>query len=302
MGKRIKLLLFSSFLTLVLIFILNCNWLFFRRNPNLKLFFKPDIGSAFNPVVSPEGNKVYYLWGSGPVFGEGGELMRINADGSGNRLILTGEFCAIAISPDGSKLALATGNFYSGGYLVITDTVGSKLDTIPVGDSITDVEFGSSDDEIYYFRNRRGIYKWSYQDSTERLVLDKRVNFRDAGGFDMSGDSLLFFDGNLYQLPDPIPKKYFEMFWWPRFSPKRPANVVGVNAPGFSRPNQDLCLVKIDSDSYEKLNAVPYRYGVVSQPYWWPTGDRVIFSGAPASRRGPFRPGKFELWILEKVK
>ncbi|MCH7761609.1 PD40 domain-containing protein, partial [candidate division TA06 bacterium] len=109
----------------------------FERNLNL-VFLAGDqnnpASSYMNPVWSPDGQVIYFLQDTGPHGGvvDGGHLRLVNVDGSNDRLILTGPFGTLAVSPDGERLALTRdATFEEGGILVI-----------PINDSICNIYIG----------------------------------------------------------------------------------------------------------------------------------------------------------------
>ncbi|MFB0509318.1 MAG: TolB family protein, partial [bacterium] len=163
----------------------------------MKLLLRKEGYSAFNPVFSPDGSKIFYLLADiGNSVKNGGHLRVINIEGSIDRLLLDGIFGSLAISPDGEKLILTTGDiFYDTSSIIIVDTSGIMVDTLQIEVSIKDVEFGKDINEIYYFRNGLGFYKYSFIDSSENLVLELNESFDELLGFDIKDDSLLFFKG-----------------------------------------------------------------------------------------------------------
>ncbi|MDH5683493.1 MAG: hypothetical protein OEZ20_03405 [candidate division WOR-3 bacterium] len=266
----------------------------------MKLLLRKEGYSAFNPVFSPDGSKIFYLLADiGNSVKNGGHLRVINIEGSVDRLLLDGIFGSLAISPDGEKLILTTGDiFYDTSSIIIVDTSGVMVDTLQIEVSIKDVEFGKDINEIYYFRNGLGFYKYSFIDSSENLVLELNESFDELQGFDIKDDSLLFFKGILYFLAGDSSKNFLQIFW-SKFSPQSSKLLVGTTSWAFYTTG-DLYLLRIDTNTHEELKAIPYSHSTIVQPDWSPCGEKIVF--AANDQTGRASSTGFELWILEKIE
>jgi Tol biopolymer transport system component len=285
-----------------------------ERNPNLRLLisYANNRRSCFNPVWASTGDKIYYLLtpvGKHP-WEAGGQLRVINVDGTGDKLVLDGEFGALAISSDGSQLALtADATSDKGGRLILIDINGSILDTISTcAPKVLDVEFGTDSSKLYYFAydensdSLDGFYEINLETDIEtRLISLKRTPvFR---GFDISNsDSLLFYENILYNIIDSASQAYSNCRTsvWPQFCP---TNETFVAFGSGSNPEGYLMLLNLNTNNCIQLEAKPYEYSALLGPYWNPTGDQMIFPSATTWRGEdlPLYPRHFELWILEKV-
>ena len=86
----------------------------YTTNQNLK-FIAGDTAQStthnFNPVVSPTGDRIYFLsvprdeW-SGGYENQAGSIYSVGIDGSDATEILGGAFDNLAVSPDGNRLAV----------------------------------------------------------------------------------------------------------------------------------------------------------------------------------------------------
>ncbi len=281
-----------------------CRKIFFSPPDNLKLFLKKKGTTLFNPVYSPDGKKVYYLADSlsFPFYkmpGIGflrGSLWVINTDGSGDRKVLHGEFKGIAISPDGSKLAMIDSISKVENGIVIVDTSGKIIDTIyPSQPVIEDVEFSHSGLKVYYYASgggNQGFYRVNIDGSNEELVLPKYLP--EGGYFDLFPNDSIFFV-NLF--PKKVPPVC-------QISPLEPNKVV----TGFIRDassNDDLILLDLSTGRDSLINAQPfYDFNFPTFPFWSPDGKKIIFTAAKTSypEFGGNAHPYGELWILEYKK
>lgn len=179
MGRISKFLMIVSFISL-----LSCKgckkpteeengW---QRNPNLKLLAKPvsPFKAYSDPVWSPSG-KIYYL----AAYEINGNhwvkqaLKVINEDGTGDRILLEGEFQCLDISPDYNKLVIGTND----GKLLLVDTAGNLIAEYKTyfyyyGNLhyISCIRFGCSDSIVFYSGAIGSIYKMNLKDSIENFV------------------------------------------------------------------------------------------------------------------------------------
>lgn len=281
----------------------------FHRNPNLMLLVdhSEENRSCFNPIYSPDGSRIYYLLSPYRQLpqSEGGQLYEISIDGSNDRLILDGKFGALAISPSGVEFALTSDATTSeGGILIMVDTSGSVLDTIPSSlRKIEDVEFSSDGTKLFYFArndtvtNLNGIYSYDLVNQSEEKVKDIS---EILGGFDISQeDSLLYYvdiNGDvLCNLINNTTTRYNNWCSWPQFN-----GIYIIGTTPTASEIGEIKLVAINSGVLAILDARPYEYTGFLQPYWCADGETIVFS---ASRLygDPLRPHCYELWILENI-
>ncbi len=113
-------------------------------------------------MFTPDGTQIYYLR-TESVESDwfGGTLWKMRYKGTYATEVLRDTFCALAISSNGQKLALATANSMSDGRVVLYDIFGLTVDTIPTSHTdIIDVGFGHREPQkIFYCSKSHGIYK-----------------------------------------------------------------------------------------------------------------------------------------------
>ena len=288
----------------------------FQRNPNLELLLKNDWDSFFNPVWSPDGRYIYYLRAhrdriSTPAtaLGIGGDLWRINLETRETEFLLSGPFCSLAISHDGSLLALSyeTGDRFpyemewEGGPLILADTSGNILDTLPTSlPFILDVEFSSSDAKLYYYAYDTvhtgipfGFYRINLDGSGEELVrLFQNYSVVQKTGFTLSHSDEIFVDTSI------SPSAYIH----PQFHPEIENILLFVTGNPFTP--SELKIKDLHSNKEFVLDADPY-YSIeepsgILYGYWAPSGDDIVISVGKTYGE-EFHVGVLELWILHNV-
>jgi len=283
----------------------------FERNPDLRLLLRKDGKSLFNPVWSPDGIHIYYLAArslNGALdYADGGELRCVNINGSNDRLILSGKFCSLAISPDGTKLALSyeigeSEIKFEGGLLIITDTAGTSIDTLPTNlPRILDVEFNSAGTRLFYYSysfevsqsDSFGFYSIDVDGTNEQFLKpEEDWEFLAFVGFDSDNNDSIYYDSGQYSYR--IAK--------PQFNPSD-YNYIVYTTTGVPFAPSELILWNVSSNINDTLDADPYHSiqeisGILSA-FWSPDGNKLVISiGEIYNDLGT---GTLELWILEKV-
>ncbi len=145
-------------------------------DPNLRLLAKPV--SPFklysDPVWSPSG-KIYYLASYGINYNIWVKqaLKVIKEDGTGDRILLEGEFQCLDISPDYDKLIIGTND----GRLLLVDTVGNLIAEYKTHEYfygslhyIYWVKFGCEENFVYYGGASGSMYRMNLKDTIEEFV------------------------------------------------------------------------------------------------------------------------------------
>jgi len=293
------------FIILFLTFFLSCEKCEkFKRNPNLELLIKDNVSSFFNPVWSPDGKNIYYLRAKVPYgveIGAGGELWKINLDTRKKTFLLTGPFCSLAISPSGDLLALSyegtkDGIIFEGGPLILVDTAGNILDTLPTSlPLILDVEFSFDGSKLYYYAYDTidtgipfGFYKINIDGTNEELVkrAGEILDFMKLGlNFDLDrNDSLIY--GNSYhpQVLNRENNKY----------------IIFCTKPLLPDSLSELKLLNLSSGKFYYVDASPYEYSSFQSAYFSPNGEKLIISVGEFSTYAASTEN-LELWILHKI-
>ena len=129
----------------------------YTRNPNLKFLVGDTIYSSldcFYPLVSVNGQKIYYLAAPTDSFSETGSLYSINIDGTNNEELLYGYFDLAAISST-DFIALHPCEDNSGlnpeSLILLLELSSMRVDTLPIITAkVSNVEFSSDGSQIYY--------------------------------------------------------------------------------------------------------------------------------------------------------
>ncbi len=292
-----------------------------ERNPDLELLVRDDSCCLFNPVWSPDGRFIYYLRTHrnnrityATSLGIGGELWKINLDTRESKFLLKGPFCSLAISHDGSLLALSyeTGDNeleWDGGPLILVDTSGNILDTLPTGlPLVLDVEFGSDDSKLYYYAYDKvytgipfGFYRINLDGSGEELVKEEGdVSMMKWGaGFCLCyGDSICY--GNIDSLAYP------GCFCSPKLNPVHENYLVFLNGYSMGPGIADLYLLNLSTHTLIELDADPFGppedLSGFESAYWSPDGEKLVISvGEVYGGCVEASVGILELWILHDV-
>lgn len=295
----------------------------FERNPNLYLLVPVEGGmTCFNPVVSADGNTVYYLRGKMKTGSmeeeEPASLWAVDVDGGNNRLVKDGRFGALAISPDGQRLAVTKdASFFEGGLLALMDTSGGNEAVIQTSSqNVLDVEFSSNGSTLFYFADT-AFYCIGIDGENEQFLFRGSKLY----GFDISpGDSIIFYYGRVsstemggaaHFLKDGSEKLYGHNGFNPQFHPTDSRYL--VFPPGWHSAGFYLKVLDLVDGSRTSLNAQTYPYNnTFGFPCWSPDGSYIVFSssgtnsiyqlgrGIGATPPVPI-PFPFELWVLGNV-
>ncbi len=269
----------------------------YRTNPNLKLLVGDtttdyDSIHCSNPVVSPDGRKVYFLAADsgGPLSGGIGNLFGVDADGGNLKKILDGKFNALSISHNGTKLAVHVNN---GSYfelvpesliLIIHLEEPLTIDSFWITPKrVVKSEWSANDTYLYYNtidynKFETTIYRLFLTNSAEEVIL----SIPDVMGFDLFKNDSIYVDDSIgpYLQIEPANQKY----------------AIGVNGDF----NLKFLMFSFSEDIYFNLpdSCNPYVWGSVGSPYWFPDGNTIVFAACPY-REGSGAPA--EIWILENV-
>jgi len=293
----------------------------FERNPNLFLLVPVEESmSSFNPVVSADGNMVYYLRGEmeagSMVEGTPASLWVVGLDGEDNRMVKGGRFGALAISPDGQRLAVTKdASIFEGGLLVLMDTSGANEEVVPTSSQrVLDVEFSSDGSGLFYYAD--SAFHFIGIDGQNEKLLFRETWIR---GFDICpGDSILFYFGRVspdefggvaHFLRDSSETFHGYKCINPQFHPTNSHYL--VFSPNWSSTGLDLEVLDLSDGSTTDLNAQTYPCcNAFGFPCWSPDGSCMVFSssgdfgtphGTPPGTPPTPVPWPFELWVLRNV-
>lgn len=267
-------------------------WDRFERPENVKLLLSREGHYLFNPVYAQHGSKVYYLGRAGllktyesPI----GSLWVFNISDSSSTFLLDGKFCALAISNDGTKLALA------GGPLVVSDTLGKVVNTIPVPKEKTiDVEFSRDGSKLYFYAedgdSGEGYYSVNSDGTEYKFLFLRRVAFRDPWFDLLPNDSIITADRV------PLLPSHFQI------NNQNPNIVVASCSSGEPLISyKDLYFVDLSVYKIiDTLRAMPYKHSFCDYPYWSPSGKDVVYSVEIWDDKSDGHLG--ELWVIENVR
>ena len=243
----------------------------FVRNPNLRLL-RSDLFSVEHPAVAANGTEVYYL--------SGNTLWKLDINSDSASLIRPGWFQAIALSPDGTRLALL------GRDLQLVDNTGALLQTLVPADSVEDdridVQFSHDGSHVYYSvgSEPHGVdYYRVALDGTGRELVHRSPS--GWSGFILTKeDSVMDYDYGRS---------------WPEISPTDD-DVMAYSYDWYT--GGDLALVYLSSDSVVGLDCNPYSDSRIAYPSWFPDGRKLVFC-ATDNKYG--QPDHYQLWMLDSV-
>lgn len=271
---------------------MSCDLFRKRLNPPVLLLHK-DSCCLFNPVVSNDDKHVYYLLDSThgrsvePSWELSGNLRVCGTDGRSDRLLLKGDFYALALSFDGQMLVAAS---YYGGRItgpnlfVVLDTSGRIIDSIlvqpdtPDGCLVFDVAFTPSGETFIFdaWRGYRGdtTYFYEVDIATGTATLVQTTGWPGCG-FDVCKDGTIYSDTATSGHPsvNRVNDRWVVAPWvvWDRL--RRRAWDLGTR----SRPYGEGSFVEF--------------------PCWTSDGRSVVFS----ARKHWIDSQPLELWLLEDV-
>jgi len=288
MFKALKIL-FLLILLAVLIFV-SCGY---TPPENLTKLVEMDGYTLYCPVWSPAG-KIYFLatdrkLGSSSYFG--GPLWVCDTSGENLRLLLDGLFGYLAISNDGSKLALTCGYLFNegideGGVLIVVDSCGNILDTIPTSEPrVVTARFSYDGNKIYYCAfggDSDGFYRANINGTNEEFL--QGVGYSPF--FDVTEGGRL--------IVDPIIGATCDV------SPVDSNLVIGAETYTWAM-GPSLILHNLTTREDSIIDVKPYKSTAASFPYWSTDGYKIVFTAAP---KGGFEgwPGYGCLWILDLTK
>ncbi len=268
----------------------------YTTNPNLRLLVgdtttKYDAIHCSNPVVSPNGNTIYYLCAPSDSLSSYnisiGAIYAVDISRSNNEKILDGKFNALAISSDGNKLAIHPYKSYyylePDSFILIFDLPTSKIDSYPIlNKRIIDIEFTRDNQLVYYSvviytatLPKIEFYRLHLSDSTNELC----GTIEGLGGFDLFADDSIYIDSSMQ---------------FPQINPVQEAYAIG----SVSQFDLKLSMRDITKDTLLGLpdSLKPYDSGLVGQPYWFPDGNTIVFATSPYSE--PLGKTPAEIWML----
>jgi hypothetical protein len=248
----------------------------FIRNPHLR-FLSSDGFSVEHPVVAPNGAQVYYV-------SDGGWLCKLDISSEATLAVRTGWLKAIALSPDGTRLALL------GHELLLAETTGAVLDTLVPSESLgnepVDVQFSHDGSYVYYSvsNDAHGAdYYRVFLDGTGRELVHRSYGTAEAqvghAGFALTPND---------SIPEDRPGRS-----WPALSPIN-ADVMAYSSSSFT--HGDIDLVYLSSDSVTRLDCTPYDNTWTAYPSWFPDGRKLVFCADKGLS------GRYELWMLDSVE
>ncbi|MEO0290832.1 MAG: WD40 repeat domain-containing protein [candidate division WOR-3 bacterium] len=272
-----------------------------QRSPNLKLIAKPvpPFKAYSDPVYSPSG-KIYYL--AAYKINEGmwvkQALKVINIDGTGDRILLQGNFQCLDISPRYDRLIIGTDD----GKLILVDTSGSVISeykTFFHYDSvcIICVRYSCSDSYVYYTGGLGSIFRMNLIDSTEEFIQAESSPFDLICPYNRIFRSLGFTgDGGW---PSVFSDSFFVATYF------NTPDLIDLTPEGEENQYVLMGLLK-DPQNVIRLNEIkPYEKSTFYRPIFSPDGKKLIFSAYDARwEQNPhsrfYLAEYLELWIYEK--
>ncbi|UCG29909.1 MAG: PD40 domain-containing protein [candidate division WOR-3 bacterium] len=265
----------------------------YTTNANLKFIAGDTLQESthnFNPVVSPDGDRIYYLsvpkdeW-SGGYENQAGSIYSVNIDGSDATQILNGKFDNLAISPDGDRLAVQCFtplDHYADpeSLIIVVEISNSSTESlwISLKEQLKKIVWSNSGDYLYFLTDN-DIRRINVDNSIEEIV--NTVGW--IWGFDLFNNDSIHVNTAL---------------WKPEIEPNDQRYVLG-STDYFSR---DLLIEDFEGDTMFALpeSLTPYIYNWVAHPYWFPDGRAIVFAAAPIGGGAPGNDAA-EIWLLENL-
>jgi hypothetical protein len=263
------------------------------------LLLELDGYTLYCPVWSPAG-KIYFLAAKEPSeFSDefGGSLWSCDTTGKDAHLLVDGLFGYLAISTDGSKLALTCGylikdGLYEGGPLIIVDSSGNFIDSIHTFEpQVVSMQFSYDGNKLYYFAHRDwtdpnddscGFYSINIDSSDEEFLEKKNYpHFFNV----TPGGTIICLSG--ITQGDICPSDSNLLVW-------------GIIPQSGEQKLDFLVLFDLGKWEEEVLNAKPYECSAVYFPYWAPNGDKIVFVAAEAKEL-EWNLGPGILWVYKMI-
>jgi hypothetical protein len=245
----------------------------FSPNSAVVQLYWPESGDCRNPVVGPDGQRVWFI--------NNGSICRIQLGDTAAEEVCAGDFSAIAISPDGALLAGIRSDT-----LVLLDTAGAQRNVVAVPDSdatrILDVEFNRAGTMLYWLTQRNVHYYpvWrSALDGTGRELAREFAGSAETRleHFDLDAHDSVYGD------------RFCGVGNYPQFN--LAADGEWVEVAGLFSPD----LLVGTTGNLKGQDAAPFSSSFLRDPYWFPSGDTIVYS-ANATARG------YGLWLLTRVR
>jgi Tol biopolymer transport system component len=194
--------------------------------------------------------------------------------------LLEDTFFGLAVSPNGSQLALTCGDMF-GGRIVLYDVQTRALDTLhsSIQDAF-DVEFSRSNpNRLFYASRSSGIYGRDIANSVDSLV-----DTTTGRSFDLTSQDSVVVAVCLGSKPAVHPSDAFY-----------------AADSGRQSWRHGIFLVDMATGDTTRLDAMPYRRTGTGRKCWSPDGRRVVFTAMEWQGGDPLRPTGSEIWLLDSV-
>ena len=268
-------------LLVVLIFV-SCGY---TPPENLTKLIEMDGYTLYCPVWSQTG-WIYFL-AANCLFNDAelysGSLWVCDTLGGNLRQLLNSKFGYLAVSPNGEKLALTCGKLLEGGPLILVDSNGISIDTIPISQgTATSVRFSADGNKLYYSVGNGDVYRINIDGTEEELV----ASVLGPEFFDVTPS------GRVITMFNPC-----DLF------PIDTNKVVWTYIPEDDYASHELRMRNLLTDIDSSLDVRAYRDVGVCFPYWSPSGRKIVFSVAEDDAGWETHHyGYGELWILDLTK